>query len=364
MFLSLSREILLDGLSKLVPITEKRTTLPILSHVLLETKNTELILSATDLEVGLKMFYAIEPTEAHAVAIPARKFLEIVRELPSGVIEMESIEDQKLRISAGLSVFTLSSMDPQDYPVFGSFEHVELFSVSAASLSRMIEKTIFAASSDDSRFNLNGIFIEQKNELTSFVATDGHRLAYMEDKTGINIENSLLIPKKGLHELGRILDDIKGEVEIGVDDKNMYIKTQQLIMTIRLVDGDYPDYRKVIPENPIGILTVNGKNLVQSLRRASIFTTDRSKGVTVEVSADKIVARVQHPELGSCVEQLEAAYEGEAFEAIINVFYFLDSINAVDTEEIHLEYFKEGGPIIVKPVPEANYFNLIMPMRR
>jgi len=364
MLLNLSREILLDGLSKLVPITEKRTTLPILSHILVESKDTELVLSATDLEVGLKMFYSIESTDTHSAAIPARKFFEIVRELPPGMIEMESLEDQKLKISAGLSVFTLSSMDPQDYPVFGSFDHVGLFSVNAGSLSRMIEKTIFAASSDDSRFNLNGIFVEQQNEITTLVATDGHRLAYMEESLGINMEKSLLIPKKGLHELGRILDGMNAEMSMGADDKNLYIRTQQFIMTIRLVDGDYPDYRKVIPDHPVGILKMSNKRLTQALRRASIFTTDRSKGATVAVFSDKVVVSIRHPELGSCVEQLDAVYDGEAFEAIINVFYFIDSINAIDTDELHMEYFRDGGPIIVKPVPEANYFNLIMPMRR
>jgi DNA polymerase-3 subunit beta len=364
MFLQVPREVLLDGLSKLVPITEKRTTLPILSHILVETKSDEMILTATDLEVGLRMFYSIKTTDESSVAIPARKFFEIVRELPSGMIEIQSIDDLKLKISAGQSVFTLSSMDPQDYPIVGAFEHIETSPVQAATLYGLIEKTIFAASTDDTRFNLNGIFIEQQNDVTAFVATDGHRLAYIQDNIGMNIIKSLLVPKKGLHELGRILDGIKGEVQLGIDDKNLYVQTNEFIMTIRLVDGDYPDYRKVIPANPLGLLRINSKSLIQTLRRASIFTTDRSKGVNLEVSSDSVVASVHHPELGSCVEKLEGKYEGEAFEAIINVFYFLDSINAIDTEELSLEYFKEGGPIIVKPIPEANYYNLIMPMRR
>jgi DNA polymerase III subunit beta len=364
MFLQLPRDVLLDGLSKLVPITEKRTTLPILSHILVETRSDELILTATDLEVGLRMYYSINTTDETSVAIPARKFFEIVRELPTGLVEIQSMDDLKLKISAGLSVLTLSSMDPQDYPVVGSFEHVEMIPIQAATLYRMIDKTIFAASTDDSRFNLNGIFIEQQNELTALVATDGHRLAYIQDNIGMNIEKSLLVPKKGLHELGRILDGIKGEVQTGIDDKNLYVRTKEFIMTIRLVDGDYPDYRKVIPANQTGLLRINSKSLIQTLRRASIFTTDRSKGVNIDVSSDSVVASVHHPELGSCVEKLEGKYEGQAFEAIINVFYFMDSINAIDTEELSIEYFKEGGPIIVKPVPEANYFNLIMPMRR
>ncbi len=364
MLLQIQKELLLDALGRVVPIADKRTTLPILSHILVGTEEERLVLMATDLEVGLKVFLPLSSVEPNRIALPSRKLYEIVKELPPGIVDIEFSDAYKARIQAGSSIFQLAGMDPMDYPEFGETEDLEFTSIDSASFNWMIEKTIFAASIDDIRFNLNGIFFEQQGDLMCLVATDGHRLAYAEKQLGITIPRSLVVPKKGLNELRRILESTKGEVQIGFDQKNMYIRTSSFSMTIRLIDGDYPDYKRVIPTSPRGRMTINGKMLLQGLRRASIFTTDRSRGINVLVSDEGMVLKVEHPEFGRFEEKLESVYEGEPFDVIINVYYFMEALNAIESPELRIEYYKESGPIILRPQPEENYFNLVMPMKR
>lgn len=364
MLLKIGKSDLLNGLARIVPIADKRTTLPILSHILLDVETDCLNLMATDLEIGLKLFHPLPSEDTGRIAIPSRKFFEIVKELPPGIIEIESTDAYRIRIQAGTSVFQLAGLDPLDYPAFGNYEGVSFTAIDSASLTWMIGKTLFAASNDESRFNLNGVFFEQNEALLCLVATDAHRLAYVENELGISVPRSLVVPKKGLNELKRILEDERGDIQIGFDDKNMYIKTETFAMIIRLIDGDYPDYRRVIPSNPVGRFSINASKLVQGLRRGSIFTTDNSKGINVVVSVDGMVLSAEHPKFGRFEEKLEVLYDGEPFDVIINVYYFMDALHAVDSEEVFLEYYREAGPIVIRPEPEDNYFNLVMPMKR
>jgi DNA polymerase-3 subunit beta len=143
----------------------------------------------------------------------------------------------------------------------------------------------------------------------------------------------------------------------------MYIKNDEFAMTIRLIDGDYPDYRRVIPSQPRGKLSINVKRLVQGLRRAAIFTTDKNRGVGMAVSDEGLELNVEHPEFGRFEEKLEANYEGEHFTVIVNVNFFMEALHAIDSEEVGIEYYRDAGPLIFRPLPEANYFNLVMPMK-
>jgi len=364
MLLEIERDILLEALGRVVPIADKRTTLPILSHILMEVETERLVLMATDLEIGLKMFLPFSSEEKGKIALPSRKLYEIVKELPSGTIEVEYSDAYRITIKAGTSIFQLSGMDPVDYPALGDNKNIEFTNIDSASFNWMIEKTLFAASIDDVRFNLNGIFFEQEAQVMRLVATDGHRLAYAEKELGVVIKRSLVVPKKGLNELKRILESTKGDIQLGFDEKNMYIKTDNFSMTIRLIDGEYPDYRRVIPSNPRGKLSITLKNLLQGLRRASIFTTDRSKGITVIVSEEGTVLKAEHPEFGRFEEEIESVYEGDPFDVIINAYYLMEALNAIETQEVTIEYYREAGPIVLRAQPDANYFNLVMPMKR
>lgn len=365
MLIEIDRDGLLDGLSKTVPITEKRSTLPILSHILVNAQPSGLTLTATDLSVGLRINCECNVKDPGMLAIPGKKMFEIVRELPSGVVTIELHDEAgRITISAGKSEFKLASMDASDYPAFAEFETVETSEVEAEKLLYMIEKTLFASSNDESRFNLNGMLMEQSDPKIRLVATDGHRLALIDEELGVALQSKVLIPKKGLLELKRMLESTKDKIGIGFEEKNMFIKTDRFVMTIRLIEGDYPDYRKVIPSPGEKIIQADRMQLLQTIRRVAILTSDRNKGVDVNLSPGIMEIVAVHPDLGTAKDVLEVDYRGENFSLLINVSYFMEALSAVDTEQVRLEFQEEGSPVIVRPEPLKEYFNLVMPMRR
>jgi DNA polymerase-3 subunit beta len=365
MFFEIERDSLLDGLSKAVPITEKRSTLPILSHLLITASDAEqLIITATDLEVGLQMSYNCTVKEPGSLTVPARKIYEIIRELAPGIVSVEVTESKRIRVRSGGSDFELAGMDASDYPAWITFDEIETFSIPAEKLLYMVDKTLFASSSDDSRFNLNGVLFEQDAENTKLVATDGHRLALIVENVQVSLKSSVLVPKKGLLELRRLLENLKGNVSVGFEEKNMCIRTDRFMMTVRLIEGDYPDYRKVIPQTGEKVIKANRQNVLQALRRVAILTSDRNKGVNVQVSPGKMELTATHPDLGTAKDVVEVEYQGDEFSIIINVGYLIESLGVVDTDIVSFEFHQEGAPLVIRPEPVKGYFNLVMPMRK
>jgi len=364
MLFEIERDSFLEGLSKTVPITEKRSPLPILSHLLVEAKASELVLTATDLEVGLRIAYDCTVTEEGMITIPSKKIYEIMRELGPGKVRIRLTDANRIEISSGKSDFQLVGMDASDYPAWSSVEEVETVPIPAEKLLHMIDKTMFASSSDDSRFNLNGVLFEREENRTKLVATDGHRLALTSEELSLPLEQKALVPKKGLQELKRILEGLKGEIQIGFEQKNLVLKSQRFMMTIRLIDGEYPDYRKVIPGTSERVVKISRLNLLQGLRKAAILTSDRNKGINVEVSPNQIEINATHPDLGTAKDILDAEYQGDGFLLIVNVSYFIEALGVIDTDTVLMEYHKEGAPLVLRPYPAKEYFNLVMPMRK
>jgi DNA polymerase-3 subunit beta len=365
MLFEIGRDTLLEGLSKTTPLTERKSTLPILSHLLLTARESELIMTATDLETGLQVTCDCTVSDPGSVAVPARKAFEIVRELPSGTVKVELLDTGRLGIEAGQSAIKLAVMDPTDYPAWSAFENVEKVPVPAQRLVYMIDKTIFAASTDESRFNLNGILVEQQDDKTTrLVATDGHRLATIDENIGFSLTSKVLIPRKSLLEIRRILDSVEGEIQVGFEPKNVVITAERFTMTARLIEGDYPDYRKVVPPRSEVVIKAQRSALIQTLKRVAVLTPDRNKGIGLDVSPGGMEMTATHPDLGTARDSIDVDYQGDKFSVLINVDYLLDSLDAIDTDEIIFEYRKEGSPIVIRPFPEKDYFNLVMPMRK
>jgi DNA polymerase III subunit beta len=364
MYFDIERDLFFEGLSKTVPITEKRSTLPILSHILLKASDSKLVLTATDLEVGLQMIYNCNIKQEGVVTIPAKKIHEIIRELPTGNLEVELQENRRIKITSGESVFELAGMDGSEYPAWPAVEEVETAAIKSEDLVYMIDKTLFASSNDDSRFNLNGVLFEKNEDNTRLVATDGHRLALMNAEVSLPIETKILLPKKSLGELKRLLENVKEEVLVGFEPKNMILKTDKFLMTLRLIDGDYPDYRKVLPAEGEKIVKASRAKLLQALRRVAILTADRNKGINLLVSQNKIEVTSTHPDLGTAKDSIEAEYNSDEFTVIVNVTYMIEALGVIDSETVSLQFLQEGAPILIRPEPGKSYFNLVMPMRK
>ncbi|MDQ7781583.1 MAG: DNA polymerase III subunit beta [Desulfomonilaceae bacterium] len=365
MLFQIDRDSFLDGLTKTVPISEKRTPLPILSHILMNVDESHLVLTATDLEVGLKITSEAAVQEPGMLAVPSKKLYEIVRELLPGQVTVKSTETQRILIESGESVFELAGMDATDYPAWTTGKEVETAQVQASRLLYMIDKTMFAASTDDSRFNLNGILFEKEGEEhIKLVATDGHRLALIHGELGIRPVSNVIVPRKGLAELKRLLESLKGEISLGFEEKNLFVSTDRLMMTVRLIDGDFPDYRKVIPEPSDTIVRVPHSQFTHTLRRVAILTSDRNKGVNIKVSSGKMELKTTHPDLGTARDVMDVEYSGEEFLVIVNAAYLIEAVGVIDTDSVSIEFREEGAPVILRPIPSKDYFNLVMPMRK
>jgi DNA polymerase III subunit beta len=365
MIFAIEKEVFLDGLSKAVPITERKSSLPILSHVLMEAKEEHLVLTATDLAVGLRISCEYTMEEPGSIAVPGKKILEIVKELSSGKIHIALMENGRIKISSGNSVFDLAGMDGSDYPAWASFDQVTTAQIHADRLVYMVDKTLFASSNDESRFNLNAVLFEQAEEKIKLVATDGHRLAMIDEDLGMALPvQKVVVPKRSLLELKRMLENIKEEIALGFDPKNMIVSTDRFMMTVRLTEGDYPDYRKVIPPASEKKMKADRGRFIQTLRRVAILTSDRNRGITLDMHPGQMEITAVHPDLGTAKDVIDVEYEGEAFSLIVNVLYLMESLASVDSDTVMFEFHEEGEPIIVTPDPPKNYFNLVMPMRK
>jgi DNA polymerase-3 subunit beta len=323
------------------------------------------VLIATDLAVGLRINCEYTVEEPGTIAVPGKKILEIVKELPAGTISLTLTENGRIKIAAGNSLFELAGMEAADYPAWADFDGIEKAQIHADKLLFMIDKTLFASSNDDARFNLNAVLFEQVEEKIKLVATDGHRLAMIDEDLGMSLPlKKVVVPKRSLLELKRMLENVKEEVALGFDPKNMVISTERFIMTVRLTEGEYPDYQKVIPPTSEKRMTADRSAFQQTLRRVAILTSDRNRGITLDVRSGQMEITAVHPDLGTARDVIDVDYEGDEFSLIVNVAYLIESLGAVDSDKVMFEFHEEGEPIIVTPEPPKNYFNLVMPMRK
>ncbi len=363
MLIEIAREHLMDSLSKTVPFTERKSPLPILSHILVETGDALLSVTGMDLQVGLKTTHPCDVKSPGKLAIPGRKFFEICRELQSAMIIIELEESGRLKIEAGESKFKLSVMDGSDYPAWPSFEGVHMASMEASSLLLLIEKTVFASSTDESRISINSVLFENDGDKTRLVAADGHRLAMITEPVGLVLDRRKLIPRRNLTDLRRILEGIKGEISVGFDDKNLIMTADSLSMTARVVDADYPNYSAKLPKQIDKVIRADRLNLIQTLRRVATLTSDKNKGVTLDFSPGRLEIVTSHPDLGTARDVATVEYDGESFSTIANAAYLLEALNVIDTEWLRIEFSPANTPIMIHPDGGKEYFSLVMPMK-
>lgn len=364
MLYTIDRDSLFEGLSKTISITDKRTSLPILSHVLIEVTTSSMILSATDLVVSVRMIFECDVQRQGLAVVPGRKLFEIVKEMSSTRLTFEYLPSGRIKITGGKSVFELSSLNPEDYPSLDEFTSVETAPIDRKTFLDMLEKTIFAASTDESRMILCGVLLEKDDEGMNAVATDSHRLGWVSGAFKLPLPARVILPRRGILELKRLLEGTKGEIFLGFHEKSVLITSDRFLMSIRLLEGSYPDYRRVIPQEEGKKFIANRLQLVQAVRRVGLLTSDHQRGIILDVVPGLLRLTASHPDLGRAEEELAVTYEGEPFTMQINYLYLLDALDAIDTETLSVEFFAENKPVVFKPVPAGNHFNIVMPIRR
>ena len=373
MKLTISRGELLTGFQRVQGVVEKRNTMPILSNILFEAKGDQVVLFATDLEIGIRGTYKAEVAQPGGVTVSARKLYEIVRELPEGTVTITSGDNHAVGIEAGKSEFKVLGLPPQEFPAMPTVESEPLMPVDRKILSELIRKTAFAAGDNNARYILNGLlvtlFMKEKKQAIRFVGTDGHRLAVIERPLGdgrgkgFSAEQTAIVPKKAAMEIKKLLDENEETPEIGLSKNQMIFRRGSLLLLARLMEGSYPNYQQVIPKENDKRVVVKKAELEGALRRVSILSREKTSAIKLALEPDSITLSSSNPEMGEAKETIEAKFGQEGLTTGFNARYFLDILAAMDSDEVVLEFKDALSPCLVRQPGDPDYLCVVMPMR-
>ena len=361
----INREELLTPLQQIVSVIEKRQTMPILSNVLLVIEKDELVLTGTDLEIQIIAKINIATATAGAITVPARKFLDICRLLPSGAeIKFEQQED-KVKILSNRSRFSLSCLPAENYPEFAESQLEHEFFISAGKFKKALDKTLFCMANQDVRYYLNGLLLNISNSKLKLVASDGHRLSIYEDvlDQATGYEARIILPRKGVLELSRLLDDPEAELKVEFSTNNIRIFIKHLIFSAKLVDSKYPDFGKVFQQDFFNKIHIKKQILKDALTRVAILSNEKFKGVTFDITAESLKISTHNPEHDEAEEELFIDYSGDPLTIAFNAQYLLDAIANLDSELAVLTIASNVSSCFIDEPNECGYKFIVMPMR-
>ncbi len=374
MKLTIDRGAFMKALSHVQNVVERRNTIPILSNVLLEAEGTRLKLTATDLDME-----AADATIAHiekpgSITAPAQILFDVVRKLPDGadiglLLDMES---RRLTITSGRSRFALPTLPADDFQVMSQGEAPNSFAIPAADLRRLIDKTRFAISTEETRYYLNGVYLhgfegDSGARMLRTVATDGHRLAMAEAKAPAGSENlpGIIVPRKAVAEIRRLLDDAESdqEVQVSTSDSKIIVRVGDAVITSKLIDGSFPDYARVIPQSNDKMLKVSTGDFKAAVDRVATVSAERSRSVKMSLEGSKVVLQVTNAETGQGVEEVEAEFDGEAMDIGFNAKYLLDVAQQIEGDAMRFELKDGSSSARVTDPDDAAAQYVLMPLR-
>jgi len=371
MKLTIERAALLKALGHVQSVVERRTTIPILSNVLLRAEAGRLALSATDMDLEIVERVPCQVERDGRTTAPAHTLYDIVRKLREGAqVEIEaSGERNAMLLRSGRSTFTLQCLPPEDYPVLASGALPHNFALSATELAALIDRTRFAISTEETRYYLNGIYLHAtKNDevpVIRAVATDGHRLARVEMvlPEGAAGMPGIIIPRKTVLELRKLVEESKDEVDIALSETKIRFAVGEATLTSKLIDGTFPDYDRVIPSNNDKILEVDCKVFAEAVDRVSTISTEKSRAVKLTIENGNLKVSATSPENGTAEEELEARYLASPLEIGFNSRYLLDIAEQIGGEGAQFEMSDAGSPTIVRDSADRSALYVLMPMR-
>ncbi|MBI3575019.1 MAG: DNA polymerase III subunit beta [Gammaproteobacteria bacterium] len=365
MHITLQREDILKPLSYVAGVVEKRQTLPILSFILLRQDNSEVTLTGTDLEVEIVARVKTEHSTGGELTLPARKLLDICRALPEGAVIDIRKEDEKASVKSGKSRFSLLTLPAVDFPNIQTSQWNQSISVSQAVLRNLLQQTHFCMAQQDTRYFLNGLLVELGSGQLRVVGTDGHRMAISESKLGGNVQDlkQIIIPRKGIHEFMRLLEDVSDPVELQLNTNHVRARTADFVFTSKLIDGKYPNYTKVIPALQNKLVHVEREALRESLSRAAILSNEKYRGVRLTLVNKGLKISAHNPEQEEAQEEILADYGGEAMEIGFNVSYMLEAISALHSQQVVIGLTDANSSCTISSPDTKTPLYVIMPMR-
>ena len=369
MKLSIERSAFLRCLSHVQSVVERRNTIPILSNVLLDASQGQLALIATDLDIEIVEKAEAKVASPGAVTAPAHMLYDIVRKLPEGaLLQIEHTgEDPRIALSAGRSRFQLASLPRDEFPAMPAVELPYQFALPSDALKRLIDRTRFAISLEETRYYLNGIYIHPlaDKKILRAVATDGHRLARAELALpkGAETMPGIILPRKTVQEVRKLIEDDDGIVEVALSESKIRFEIGGIVLTSKLIDGTFPDYERVIPAGAGQTLTFDGSQLKSAVDRVSAVSTERSRAVKLSLDNERLTLTVNNPDSGSATEEMVIAYDGTPIEIGFNAKYLLDIMDQLKGPEARMIASDAQSPTIIRDAADEGVLYVLMPMR-
>lgn len=367
MNLTIAKDQILNGLQAVQNVVSTRTTLPILSNVMVRAEGNRLEFTATDLDVTVACGVEAQIKKGGASTLPVKKLFGIARELGSNEIDLEVDEKNVWSVRSGPSFFKIHGLGADEFPPLPTFKEDKKVTLPQQTVKAMLRKTAFGMSTDESRYVLNGIFFSLKDHKLTMVATDGRRLALVEEEVDVaeKSHGEFIIPAKAVNELTRLLQD-KGEVEIkfGENQAAFTLKDEKgftILIATKLIEGNYPNYRQVIPGEAKERITLMREEFLHALRRAEIMTSEKANSVKLTFAKNNLAITANSPEVGEARESLAVNYKGKELAVAFNPKYLIDPLNALADDEVYLELIDELSPGVVKI--KAPFLYVVMPMR-
>ncbi len=359
---SVSKEKLLAGLQTVQNVVSTRTTLPILSNVLLHAADGQLRLTTTDLDVGVSGVIDAQIEKPGATTLPARRLANIVRELPAAEVQIEIDAKNVASIRCGQSFFKILGLPEEEFPPLPKFEGAKTFTIHQQALRDALKKTSYAISTDETRYVLNGILFSFKENKLTMVATDGRRLALVDLEVEFprSQEVEIIVPTKCVTELGRLLGD-EGDVKMSVGENQIAFEIGGSLLVSKLIEGNYPNYRQVIPGEAKERITLERETFLNAVHRVSLLSSEKSNSVKLVFTKNNIEIAANTPDIGEARESLAVAYKGREFSIAFNPEFLQAPLRALPNDEIFLDLIDEMSPGVIKI--QTPFLYVLMPMR-
>ena len=370
MDIKVKRGELFKSISRVQSIIEKRSNMPILSMILISTVDSGINISATDLEISMQQTVTAEVLEQGSITISGRKLFEILKESKSDDIHVKEKENNWVFISDDKAQYNLACLPAEEYPVFVEPEGVSKIEIQGDVLNEMINKTIYSVTMEEAGFKLSGVFTEkvamQGKTFLRMVSTDGHRLSMIEKEIenidDLTMENGVMIPKKGMLELSRMSSESE-KIQMGFKQNNCVAKKDDSLLVIRLLESKFPDYKSVIPKELKHKIKIKREDLLDGMKKMIILSSETYRGVKISLDNNNMELVSINPDLGDAKDSLQVDYRGERLEMGFNSRYFIDVLQAMESEDVELGFIDNASPCLIKGENDIGFLGLVMPMR-